>query len=236
MILLGCQAVRTVWLQVVDFESLGAIEPWARRRGHELFRVALWKGEKVPNVESFDCLMIMGGPMVPTDHYQYPWLPTVLEVLRSTVASGRPVLGICLGAQLLGHAHGGHIRGNDHPEFGWHLVRRSPLGQNHALMRGIPDSFTAFQWHCDTVSVPVGAVSLASSEACPNQVFAVGPRGLGVQFHPEITPEKARSFVEFTPDQGAGPYVQQNQAILSAKQHFREQQEILERLLTNLLG
>ncbi len=228
--------MRVCWLQAVDFESLGTMEPWLRERGHAIEQVALWRGDRLPTVDDFDVLIATGGAFVPTNARSYPWIGKQLDLLRSSVALEKRVLGICLGAQLLAHALGSPIRTNDHREIGWHPVDLTRDGMRHPLMRGVPAEFEAFHWHQDTVAVPPGAVHLASSAATVTQAFAVGARVLGVQFHPEIEARKARIFAERSSAPRGGLFVQGRQEILCAADSFRRQQGLMETLLANLLA
>jgi GMP synthase-like glutamine amidotransferase len=227
--------VRVACLQPVDYEGPSAIEPWIRNRGHEISNIALWDGARVPSDHSFDCLIVLGGAPVTTDEQHYPWLRDGLQLIRSYVSSGRAFLGVCLGAQLLAHAFGAQIRRNRYIEVGWHPVWRCTNGGQHPLMRGIPSVFTAFHWHQDVADVPPGGTLLASSAASRNQAFAIGARALGLQFHPEITPEKVRTFATRAPIQGNGPYVQDTEGMLAAGIHFTAQQRVLAQVLQNLL-
>jgi GMP synthase-like glutamine amidotransferase len=211
------------------------MDPWFRDRGHELTQIALCQGHALPLEESFDLLVIGGGGMFPTDEYHYPWLRRGIELIRAAVLSGRYVVGICLGAQLLGHAFGGQIRKNNEIEIGWHPIQLSPEGESHPFMRELPTEFLAFHWHQDVVSVPQGATLLASSAACPNQAFAIGNRALGIQFHPEITERKAKSLAVIDPPLNDGSYVQSEETIFSEVKNFINQTAILNLILRNLL-
>lgn len=228
--------MRVTWLQAVDFESLGAIEPWLLRRGHQITQISLWQGDELPKTDDFDFLIATGGAFVPTDEHHLPWMGGQLELFRSAIALEKRVLGICLGAQLLAQAYGSLIRPNDCVEIGWHTVRQTSEGLLHPLMANLQPSFPAFHWHQDQVSPPSGATRLASSDATETQAFAIGNRVLGVQFHPEIDPTKAISFSNNSSAPRNGPHTQGDLEIFSMKENFELQKTVIDTMLTNLLA
>jgi GMP synthase-like glutamine amidotransferase len=137
--------------------------------------------------DGFEAVVLLGGGFLPDDDEHAPWLPAERALTRRAVADGVPLLGICLGAQVLAVAAGGVVRG-DHgrPERG--SCRVSLRGEAGAdrLLAGLPEEFRAIQNHRDQITeLPAGAVRLAESGACPVQAFRVGERAWGVQFHPE---------------------------------------------------
>ena len=153
------------------------------------------------------------------DRLGNPGLTSEIALLADAVRRGVPVLGVCLGAQLLASALGARVRAAGHREIGWHVVRRASEGAGAWKEAGpaFPESIPLFHWHGETFDLPPGAALLASSHACANQVFASGRRALGVQCHPEMTPEGARSLVRACPaDLEPGPWVQTARAIADA--------------------
>jgi GMP synthase (glutamine-hydrolysing) len=145
-------------------------------------------GASVPATpDGFDAVVLLGGGFLPDDDGRAPWLPAERELARRAVADGVPLLGICLGAQLLALVAGGTVRG-DHgrPERGSCRVSLRREAQSDALFAGLPGEFRVIQNHRDQITEPPpGAVRLAESDACPVQAFRVGERAWGVQFHPE---------------------------------------------------
>ncbi len=143
-------------------------------------------GDAVPAApDGFDAVVLLGGGFLPDADQHAPWLPAERALARRAVAEGVPLLGICLGAQVLAATAGGTVLG-DHgrPERGSCLV--SLCGETDALFAGLPQEVPVIQNHRDQITViPPGAVLLAESEACPVQAFRVGERAWGVQFHPE---------------------------------------------------
>lgn len=196
----GVQGKKVVhWLQHVAFEGLGSMERWARDRGYGLNRTRLFAGEELPDVNGFDLLVVMGGPMGVHDQGRYSWLEKEKAFLREVVAAGRPVLGICLGAQLLADVLGAGVTANPEKEIGWFPVTRAEglVGGAvpEALARLLPARKTVFHWHGDTFALPEGATRLYSSAVCVNQAF-VRERVVGLQFHLEMTPAGIAALVE----------------------------------------
>lgn len=196
-------------------EGLGAMEAWFVARGHRLSRTRLYAGERLPDVRRLDWLVIMGGPMGVYEEQAHPWLREEKGFIRRALERDLPVLGVCLGAQLLAEALGGTVSPHRHREIGWFPVTLTEQGAAHPLFAGLPRRFTPLHWHGDSFSIPPGAVHLARSEACENQAFAYGDKVLGLQFHIEALPSLVEFFWEADQeDLEPGPYVQSGGEIL----------------------
>jgi GMP synthase-like glutamine amidotransferase len=154
--------------------------------------VEIDRGEPVPTkVNDFSGLAFMGGPMSVND--ELPWIAPVLSLIRCAVQVEIPVIGHCLGGQLMARALGGSVGANPVKEIGWGEVSVA----RHALARewlGETRSFNSFHWHGETFSLPPGATHIAASRYCENQMFVLGQRHLGMQCHIEMTPELIESW------------------------------------------
>ena len=171
------------------------MEAWLTERGHDLFCTRLWAGDPLPPVDSFAALIVMGGPMGIYDHDEYPWLVAEKAFLRTVVDRKTPILGICLGAQLLADVLGAKVTANWEKEIGWFSVIRSKQIPS-SLESVLPEKLTVFHWHGDTFNLPEKAVRLYSTEACKNQAFLYKEHVLGLQFHLETTRESAVALID----------------------------------------
>jgi GMP synthase (glutamine-hydrolysing) len=160
------------------------------RPGHTVDEWAFSGGEPTG---SYDAYMVFGGSMHPDQDAHHPWLGGEVEWLRGVIEDGAPVLGICLGAQLVARACGawsGPLAGG--PEIGWHAVERCAPDP---VLDVLPQRFDAFEWHHYTYALPAGAVELARNGRC-NQAFRVGEACWAVQFHPEVTHAQVLGWID----------------------------------------
>jgi len=139
-------------------------------------------------VESYDALVVLGGGMNVGEAERRPYLRAEIALLEDALARGRPVLGICLGAQLLAAAAGASVHRARTPEIGWREVELCSAAAADHVVGALPRRFTAYQWHSYAFEIPFGAVELARNEVCP-QAYRLGDCAWGVQFHPEVTEE-----------------------------------------------
>jgi GMP synthase (glutamine-hydrolysing) len=210
------------WLQHVPFEGLGTMETWLDEQGHTLSCSRLWAGDSLPSLDSFAALIVMGGPMGIYDHEEYPWLVQEKAFLAQVVEREIPVLGICLGAQLLADVLGAKVTPNPEKEIGWYTVKAT-ADMPEALRSVLPKEMTVFHWHGDTFSLPEDAVCLYSSSACVNQAFLYKKHVLGLQFHLETTPESAATLVENCRQELVeAPWIMTEEEMLHRENAFRE--------------
>lgn len=173
-------------IQHVAFESIGCIGDWARLQGHTTAISAMHEAAPLPNVELFDWLVIMGGPMGVHDEALYPWLREEKLLIERALSQEKTIVGICLGAQLLADVLGAAVYGNGQKEIGWFPVQPTEQGKALGLFPEAQEHPVVFHWHGDTFDIPSGAVHVASSEACANQAFLYNNKVLGLQFHGEV--------------------------------------------------
>ena len=163
---------------------------------------------KLPGPAEADCLVVLGGPMSVWEKESHPWLEGEKHAIASFIEAGRPVLGICLGAQLLADVLGAATYAGPLPEVGWHRVRAAAESRSHPVASVLPDELETFLWHGDTFDIPQGAVRIAGSGAFENQGF-VWERVLALQFHLEVRPDWVRRLAERDADRFvAGGHVQ----------------------------
>ena len=136
-----------------------------------------------------DLLVILGGPMGVYEADKYPYLTEEIRLIRDRLASGKPMLGICLGAQLIAHAAGADVYRAKQPEVGYQPITLTAAGETSCLSHMAGSQFNVLHWHGDTFDLPAGAERLCSSATTENQGFAIGRNVLGLQFHVEVTPK-----------------------------------------------
>jgi GMP synthase-like glutamine amidotransferase len=182
---------------------------WLDRRGIAQELVRIDAQDAVPgDPRAFSGVAIMGGPMSAND--DLPWIAPVLDFIRGCAAADVPMIGHCLGGQLMSKALGGTVLRNPVKELGWGLVRIEPTPIARDWFGGI-DAFQSFHWHGDTFTIPPRAQRLASSDYCANQAFALGPH-LGLQCHVEILPDVVRAWAGAGGDEIAGAHALGQQA------------------------
>jgi GMP synthase-like glutamine amidotransferase len=173
---------------VVQHEDRVPLARWAEAPGLELVVIRPDRGDPVPaDLAGYAGLIVLGGTMAAWEDDVAPWLPATRALLATAVDDATPVLGICLGAQLLAMATGGTVeKGPDGPELGVVPITVQPGAREDRLLRRAGQTFPAPQGHHDAITrLPRGAVLLASSEAYPHQAFRLGENAWGVQYHPE---------------------------------------------------
>lgn len=201
-------------LQHVPFEGLGSIADWLARRNASVTYTRFFESAALPDSAIVDLVVVLGGPMSVNDEQELPWLVAEKSFVRECVAAGRPVLGICLGAQLIASAHGARVYPGRHKEIGWFPIESTPTP---AGSFAFPPAATVFHWHGETFDLPEGAIRLARSAGCENQAFQLGRRAIGLQFHLETTPPAADAILAHCRDELVdGPYIQSEAAIRGA--------------------
>ena len=155
-----------------------------------------YSGEVFPSITDISALVVLGGAMGVHDSSRYPYLLAVKSYVQQAICRDVPLLGICLGGQLLADALGAPVHSQRNGEKGLHSVEVVKSANSDPLFLGIPQTFTTFQWHDDSFEIPVGAVCLASSPVCPHQAFRSGVNHYGLQFHPEVTRSIVTSWIE----------------------------------------
>ena len=223
-----------VILQHVHFESPGWILDWLENRQLPFLLVDVYREDPLPGLEDTSGLVIMGGSMNVYDEPLFPWLAMEKEFIRECILSGKKVLGICLGAQLIAASMGARVRRNPALEIGWYPVDIQPQRAPRYLQGVLPDRFMTYHHHGDTFEIPEDAVPFASSEACLNQGYAIQDNVLALQFHMEMTEEGIEDLL--MNDDGdlfsESVFVQTAEEIRSGMVHIPENRDMLFNLLT----
>jgi GMP synthase-like glutamine amidotransferase len=165
----------------------GLFEEIVTARGDVLARWVMPDGTSEPGrAQSYDAIMVFGGAMHPDQDAEHPWLAEEAVFLREAIEHEVPLLGVCLGAQLIARAAGGSVGPVRQPEVGWRTVEPNAAGRADPVLGVMPPRFEAFQWHYYGFELPAGAELLAENDAA-RQAYRLGERTWGVQFHPEVT-------------------------------------------------
>lgn len=188
----------------IKIEGPGTIEDFLKEKGME-YTVVDFSGceateESIPDIRKFTHLVIMGGPMAVYESDGAPFLHFEVAMIRSFILGKKPVLGVCLGAQVIAHALNANVYAGGTREIGWNKVEITPEGMDDPVFSTLSvnnDSYAEiFQWHSDTFDLPKKAVRMASSGIYPNQAFKYGENVYGLQFHIEVKPDMIREWFE----------------------------------------
>lgn len=224
---------RLLVFQHVAAEPLGTLDPLIRRRGHRIrFKNFERHPDTQPNVERYRGLIVLGGPMNVEDHAHRAHLLTEMRAIERMLELGRPVLGICLGAQLLAHVLGAPVQRHPTPEIGWHRLQLTDAGRADPVLAPLGDAAPVFQWHRYSFQVPPSAEHLARTDDCEPQAFRHGDNAYGLQFHLEMdrplierwlaNPHYARELAAHGHALDAGTIRAQTEAHLPAMQQHAE--------------
>ena len=161
-----------------------------------------WADRRLPTTDDADALVVFGGEQSARDDDTHPYLPALADLMAAYTAADKPVLGICLGSQILARAYGADNHLGTAPEFGWVDVTLTDAGRADPVLGHLPVTFPIFQWHSDTFTLPPGATHLAQSPVAAQQAFRIGRATYGTQFHFEasrsVVQDWTRTFPEAT--------------------------------------
>lgn len=187
---------KIVVLQNHPAESLGAIADSLETAALAWQYVRAYDGQPVPaSIRGAGGLVVMGGPQTVYQLDRYPYLREEIALIEDALRENKPILGVCLGSQLLAAALGARVYRNETREIGWYRVTLAAAATEDRLLRGLPPEFVAAHWHSDIFDLPAGAVALASSEKTPVQGFRFGDKAYGLLFHAEMTNEILEALV-----------------------------------------
>ncbi len=190
-----------IWvIQHHPVENLGSIAEALEGAALAWQYVRTFDGQPVPkDMKGAGGLILMGGPQGVYEADEHPYLKDEMRLIESALKDDRPVLGVCLGSQLLAAALGAKVYKGTRREIGWHPVKLTSEAKDDRLLNGVPDQFTAFHWHGDIFDLPRDSVALASSELTPIQAFRHADKAYGFLFHLEVTEMSVHAMVrEFT--------------------------------------
>lgn len=154
------------------------------------------EGDSLPeNIDGFDGMVILGGPQNAMDDEQFPHFVPLLKMIRAFDEAEKPLLGICLGAQLLARAWGANVHRLERPETGFYRIWKTEAARHDSLFATAPENPCLMEWHDDSFDLPPGATLLMTGDEYRNQAFKIGECSYGLQFHPEVTVDVIRGWV-----------------------------------------
>lgn len=181
-------------------ENPGTIEHFFANNGWDIVTIELQRGDKLPaGLEETSAIVILGGPMNVHEGHSFPFLKDEEKLIRKALIEDIPMLGICLGAQLIAKTCNAIVEKAPEKEIGWYRVKLTSEGQKDVLFQGLPKNMHVFQWHEDTFEVPSNGVLLVQSDKCKNQAFRIGNHVYGLQFHVEVTKNMIKEWTEDAP-------------------------------------
>ena len=213
--------------QHVEYNDRAFIPEWMAGQGHELVRVMVPQVSRLPDADDIDALIIAGGPMSVWDVRQHSWLAREKKLLSELLEQNKPVLGICLGAQMIAEQLGVTVKPSNHLNIGWYPIVLNEQIDSTWLANVLPSQFNSFFWHGDHFELPADAVPLATASSNASQGF-VWKRSIALQFHLEVTPQWARHLVTRDSDQLVpAPNVQSAQTILAKPAELYRRNNVL---------
>jgi GMP synthase (glutamine-hydrolysing) len=219
----------------VPFEGPGVIADWASKQNHSLTFTRFYENDPLPDPTQIDMLLIMGGPMNVFDFHIHAWMQDEIDWVREFIEAGKPILGICLGAQIIAASLGVDVYPGKEREIGWYNLQFLPSLGDFRIWKDLPATRKVFHWHGDTFPIPGGAIRIAESQAFPNQGFIYNAKVLALQFHLEVTSQGVRDLVdncrgELVP----GPFIQSETEILGESRYYKPNHKLMFQLLDYL--
>lgn len=214
-----------------DSEQPGAILPWTKEMGYHTAICRPFAGEALPTVRDFDWLVIMGGPQSLLESHLYPYLQDEIALIQEVLKTHKVVLGICLGAQLLGEAFGAKTEKSPHKEVGVFPIARR---EEDPLLEQLPGVFSVVHWHSDMPGLTPSSTVLAASEGCPRQIVRYSPQAYGLQCHLEPALEDIKEMIVNNEDDlKPGRFIQTKEELL--RHDYPSINQSMHAILNNLL-
>jgi GMP synthase-like glutamine amidotransferase len=180
----------------IEIERPGLIEDCLRQETIPYQILNLKPNIRLPKLDDLTHIVFLGGPMNVYEEDRYPFLRDEDLFIKEAIQRGKPILGICLGAQLIAKALGGKVFKAPMKEIGWYDVSLTDEGTKDPLFSSLPKKFSVFQWHEDTFEIPKSGKLIATSSSVPHQAFRYGENAYGLQFHLEVTEKMIWEWME----------------------------------------
>lgn len=196
------KSLSILFIKHIDIEGPGTLSDFLDSKAVPYEIIDVSNGDALPSTpEEYKAIVILGGPMNVYEEDKYPFLKSEDELIKAALSKGVPMLGLCLGAQLIAKAAGARIGRSLEKEIGWFKVDLTEKGLKDPLFNGFGSDLDVFQWHGDTFEIPDNGVHLASSEICLNQAFRYNSNVYGLQFHLEVTRDMIQEWLDAYSDE-----------------------------------
>ncbi|MFZ2456502.1 MAG: type 1 glutamine amidotransferase [Candidatus Altiarchaeia archaeon] len=207
----------------------------SRKIGYEY--VPLYEGAQIPkDASDYAGIVVLGGPMNVYQEKEYPFLRDENTFIKKMLTEKKPMLGICLGGQMIAKAAGAKVLTGHRKELGWYDLELTKEGINDPVFKGFPKRFKAFQWHGDTFQIPQDAVKLAYSEIFPNQAYRLG-NAYGLQFHIEVMEETINDWMaEYGEEMNSLDYIDADKIREDTKKYVDELYKLAGRFYENFIS
>lgn len=200
--------MKILFVTHADFEKPGFIETWAKQNSFDTQEIRPYLGEKLPEANSFDLLVSMGGPQSPLSIDEAPYLYDEIKLIGQAIKQNKQIIGVCLGAQLIGEALGAKTERSPYREVGLYPIELLEGAKTDPIFQSFPAKFDVMHWHSDMPGIPDGAEIIAASAGCPRQIVRYSERIYGFQCHLELTQDLVKGMIEKCPnDLVAGKYI-----------------------------
>ncbi|MCL9809986.1 type 1 glutamine amidotransferase [Flavobacterium luminosum] len=187
--------MRIHYIQHVVYEDLGCINDWVNKRKHKISSTKIFENETFPNIETFDLLIILGGPMSVNDNTK--WIKKEKLFIAKAIENNKKVLGICLGSQFIASILGSKVFQNSKKEIGWFPIQITKYEEFENPIEKFNSKITVFHWHGETFNLPKNSFHLAKSEIYQNQAFMYNRNVIALQFHLEVTEKSLEKMITF---------------------------------------
>lgn len=222
----------------VPFEGPGTLQDALEEKGIRHRTVNLYEEAAPKNLDGCKGLIIMGGPMNVYEEAEFPFLRDEDRLIKEALAKNIPMIGVCLGAQLMTKAAGAKVTKGTKKEIGWYPLHLTEEAKDDPVFNRLPKEVEVFQWHGDTFEIPKGAVRLASSELFPNQAFRIGENAYAFQFHIEVTNEVIAEWVDINEGELAGvkDYIDAKKVLNESRGKAEDLRKIAEQVYDRLFS
>ncbi|MCK6608134.1 MAG: type 1 glutamine amidotransferase [Flavobacterium sp.] len=187
--------MRIHYIQHVPYEDLGYITDWVADRKYKISSTKIFENEIFPDIETFDLLIILGGPMSVNDNLK--WIIEEKLFIKKAIDNNKKVLGICLGSQFIAAVLGEKVFQNSKKEIGWFPIQISKIHELQNPFEKFEKELLVFHWHGETFNLPKKSIHLAKSSICQNQAFMFTKNVIALQFHLEVTEKSLEKMITF---------------------------------------